>query len=88
MTADVELCPLDWCREPADHGGPHRQKLLDTYGMDVDTGHAASLQLWLQGESARVRALVLVTDAREVGLTWGQADDVAHVIEAAHRIWT
>ncbi len=87
MTAEAELCSLAWCREPADHGGPHRQMLLDTFCMDVDTGHAAGLQIWLQGESARVRALVLVTGAREVGLTWGQADEVAHAIETARREW-
>lgn len=87
MTADAGLCPLDWCREPADHGGPHRRQLLDTFVMDVATGHPASLQVWLQGESARVRALVLVTDAREAGLTWGQADDVANAIASAKRTW-
>jgi hypothetical protein len=38
------------------------------------------VQLWLQGESARTTALVLVTDTRETGLTWPQAKQMSGVL--------
>lgn len=83
--ADPGACPLRWCQEAMGHEGPHRKRLLDTFALDVQTGRPTIMQLWLQGESARVRALVLVTDTREVGMTWSQADDMAGVMASATR---
>lgn len=82
---DEQLCSLGWCGEVADHDGPHRQHLLDTLAMDVDTGRPVILQVNLQGESARVKALVLVTGAREVGLTWRQAGELTATLSGATR---
>jgi hypothetical protein len=82
--ADDE-CLIAWCAERFDHPGPHRTPLHDTFAMNVQTGKPEIVQLWLQGESARVRALVLVTGARETGLTWPQADALASLIISARR---
>jgi hypothetical protein len=82
--ADDE-CMVGWCAERFDHAGPHRLPLHDTFALNVQTGKPEIVQLWLQGESARVRALVIVTGARETGLTWRQADELASLIVSARR---
>ena len=71
---------MRWCEEVADHDSPHRQRLFDVFGLDVNTARPVIVQLWLQGESARTTALVLVTDARETGLTWSQAKQLFGVL--------
>jgi len=83
--SDDGLCDVRWCDETADHTGPHRQRLIDTFAMDVASGRPTIMQLWLQGESARTRALVLVTGECETGLTWGQAEALSINMASAHR---
>lgn len=79
-TADADACTVRWCEEAADHDSPHRRRLFDVFGLDVGTARPVIVQLWLQGESARTAALVLVTDARETGLTWPQATRLSCVL--------
>ena len=79
-TTDPDACTARWCEEAADHDSPHRRRLFDVFGLDVDTARPVIVQLWLQGESARTTALVLVTDTRETGLTWPQAKRLSGVL--------
>jgi hypothetical protein len=85
MSADDGLCGVRWCTEAADHPGPHRRCLVDTFAMDVQSGRPTIMQLWLQGESARTRALVLVTGECATGLTWSQAESLSNNVASAHR---
>lgn len=87
LTKDPGLCPVRWCAETADHDGPHRSALLDTNAMNVKTGRAVITQVWLQGESARTRGIVLVTGECETGLTWPQVAALEGVFAHADRRW-
>jgi hypothetical protein len=64
---------------------PQRRHQTDTFAMDVASGRPTIMQLWLQGESARTRALVLVTGECETGLTSGQAEALSINMASAHR---
>ena len=85
MTDDSRSCDLRWCQEHAGRSGPHRVTLFDTDGLNVTTGHASVLQAWMQAESARIPAVVLVTDSRETGLTWPQVRRLADALLKAQR---
>jgi hypothetical protein len=87
MTAEPGLCDLRWCAETAGHSGPHRAPLYDTNGLSVTTGRPSVLQAWVQGESARIRAVVLVTDSHETGLTWPQVERLADALLKAQRTY-
>lgn len=86
MTADPGLCEVRWCVETAAHPGPHRAPLYDTNGLNVTKGRPSILQAWLQGESARIRAVVLVTDSHETGLTWVQVQCLSDALLKAQRL--
>lgn len=85
-TTTTEMCSVRWCEERAEHDGPHRKRLLDTFVMETGTGRPVIFQAWISGQSARVRSLVLVVAGVEVGLTWVQVDQLEIAVSSAqHR---
>lgn len=77
-SAGATKVPCTW-----DH--THRKSVLDTFALDINSGRTTILQPWLQGESARVRDLVLVTRRCETALSWTQTDILTSTLTSARR---
>jgi hypothetical protein len=86
-TPDPGLCSLRHCDETAGHDGPHKKVLYDGFGFGIATGRPKAVQLWLSGESARVRGIVLVVADHETGLTWPMVRELSQVLESATMKW-
>lgn len=84
---DDDYCRVRWCHEHAEHPGPHRRRLIDTFALTLAPARAQRVivQVWLTGESARTHVPELVIDGREIGLTWQQADDISRQLHDARR---
>lgn len=85
MSADDPGCFVRWCDERQNHTTPHRRALYDVNGIDVDTARPAIFQVNVEGLSARVKAVVIVSESKQVGLTWHQVGELASVLAAAER---